>query len=64
MGVHAILVNGHVRVGLGDNIYFRKGELASNELLIKRMVDLSRALGREMPTHSEAREILKIEGMG
>jgi 3-keto-5-aminohexanoate cleavage enzyme len=60
MGVHAMLMGGHVRVGLEDNIYFRKGELATNEMLVGRMVDLSRQLGREVATPEDARKILKL----
>ena len=60
LGVHALLMGGHVRVGLEDNIYFRKGELASNEMLVQRMVELSRTLGREVATPDEARAILHL----
>lgn len=60
MGVHALLMGGHVRVGLEDNIYYSKGELATNERLVKRIVNLSRDLGREVATPEEAREILSL----
>ncbi len=63
MGVHAILMGGHVRVGLEDNIYYRKGELASNEELVRRMVKLSRELGREVATPEEARKILGLSSL-
>jgi 3-keto-5-aminohexanoate cleavage enzyme len=61
MAVHAILMGGHVRVGLEDNIYFRKGELATNQMLVDRIVQISRMLGREVATPNEARQILKLE---
>ena len=61
MGIHAVLMGGHVRVGLEDNIYYRKGELATNQRLVKRMVHLSRELGREVATPDEARMILALE---
>ncbi|MBU0517300.1 MAG: 3-keto-5-aminohexanoate cleavage protein [Proteobacteria bacterium] len=61
MGVHAILMGGHVRVGLEDNIYFHKGQLATNEMLIGRMADLARQLGREVATPDEARKILSLK---
>ncbi len=65
MGVHALLMGGHVRVGMEDNIYFRKGELATNEMLVGRMAELSRELGRDLATPAEAREILNlIRGAG
>lgn len=60
LGIHTLLMGGHVRVGLEDNIYYRKGELATNERLVKRIVNLSRELGREVATPEEAREILSL----
>jgi len=62
MGTHAILMGGHVRVGLEDNLYFKKGVLASNEMLVERMARLSRELGREVATPNEARLILNLSG--
>ncbi len=56
----AILMGGHVRLGLEDNIYFRRGELATNEQLIERTVRLARTLGREIATPDEARKILGL----
>jgi len=60
MNLHAVLMGGHVRVGLEDNIYYKKGELATNERLVERIVRLSRELGREVATPDEARKILSI----
>lgn len=60
MGIHALLMGGHVRVGLEDNIYYRKGQLATNEQLVKRMVNVSRELGRDIATPNEARELLGL----
>ncbi len=61
MGVHAILMGGHVRVGLEDNIYYRKGELATNQQLVERMARLARELGREVATPNQARAILSLK---
>lgn len=62
MATMAILMGGHVRVGLEDNLFYRKGELAqSNAQLVERVVRLARELGREVATPDEAREILGIE---
>ncbi|WP_435174972.1 3-keto-5-aminohexanoate cleavage protein [Halorussus sp. AFM4] len=56
-----ILLGGHVRVGLEDNAYYRKGELAeSNAQLVARTADLARTLGRDPATPDEAREILAL----
>ncbi len=60
MGMHAILMGGHVRVGLEDNIYFKRGQLARNEDLVERVVRLSGELGREVATPDEARDILDL----
>jgi len=61
MGAHAILMGGHARVGLEDNIYYRRGEPATNEALVERMVRLSEELGREVATPDEAREMLNLQ---
>lgn len=61
MNIHAILMGGHVRVGLEDNIYFNKGKLTSNEQLVERIVRLSREFGREVATSDEARTILGLK---
>lgn len=55
----AILMGGHVRVGLEDNIYFARGRLAaSNAELVSRAARLSHELNREVATPSQAREML------
>jgi 3-keto-5-aminohexanoate cleavage enzyme len=60
MNTHAILMGGHVRVGLEDNIYYRRGELATNEQLVERIVRLSTELGRDIASPAEARKILYL----
>ena len=60
MATHAILMGGHVRVGLEDNIYFRKGELATNAQLVERIVQLAHILGREVATPNDARQLLNL----
>jgi len=60
MDSHAILIGGHVRVGLEDNIYYRRGELATNEQLVERMVRLSKEFGRDVAGPDEARKILHL----
>lgn len=61
MTTHAILMGGHVRVGLEDNIYFSRGRLASNETMVERAAQMSRMLGREVATPDEARRILHLK---
>ena len=57
----AVLMGGNCRVGLEDNLYLSKGELArSNAELVEKMVRIIRELSSEPATPDEAREILKI----
>ncbi len=56
----AIAMGGHVRVGLEDNIYYRKGELATNEKLVARVARIAAELDRPVATPDEAREILGL----
>ncbi len=60
MTVMSIVLGGHVRVGLEDNIYFAKGKLASNEEFVARTRRLAENLQREIALPNEAREILKL----
>ncbi len=56
-----ILFGGHVRVGLEDNVYYERGELAtSNAQLVERVVRVAAELGRDVATPAEAREILGL----
>ncbi len=58
---HAIGMGGHVRVGLEDNIYYRKGVPAkSNAQFVKRIVRIANELERPVATVKQARCILKI----
>jgi 3-keto-5-aminohexanoate cleavage enzyme len=57
----AIVLGGHVRVGLEDTAYYRKGELAtSNAQLVQRAANLCRELGREVATPEMARQMLGL----
>ncbi len=60
MTTHAILMGGHARVGLEDNIYFSRGRLAANETMVERTAQMSRMLGREVASPDEARRILRL----
>lgn len=55
---HALLLVGHVRVGLEDNLYCARGALATNGQLVERSVRIIRELGHEPASSSEARETL------
>lgn len=61
LSIHAIAMGGHVRVGIEDNIYFRKGELArSNAQLIERVVRIAKEFGRPVATVEQAKDILNL----
>ena len=58
----AILLGGHVRVGMEDNPFLSPGQYAkSNAQLVEKIVRLSRELGREIATPEEARAILGMK---
>jgi 3-keto-5-aminohexanoate cleavage enzyme len=56
----AIAMGGHVRVGLEDNLYLPDGSLASNPLLVEKIVRIAREIGREIATPDEARSMLAL----
>ncbi len=56
-----LLMGGHIRVGMEDNIYYDRGILAqSNAQFVERIVRISHEYGRAIASPSEAREILKL----
>lgn len=57
----AIIMGLHVRVGLEDNVYYRRGELAkSNAQLVERVVRIANEIGRPIATPEEARRMLGL----
>lgn len=56
----AIVMGGHVRVGLEDNLYYTRGVLATNPMLVERIVRLAGELGRPVATPDEARRIFGL----
>jgi len=61
MTTMSIILGGHARVGLEDNIYYAKGKLAPNEEFVARTRKLAEELQREIATPNEAREILGLK---
>ncbi|MDF1552248.1 MAG: 3-keto-5-aminohexanoate cleavage protein [Deferrisomatales bacterium] len=60
----SIQMGGHVRVGLEDNIYLRKGVLAeSNAQLVEKAVAMVTDMGRQVATPADARRILGLKGI-
>lgn len=60
MSVMAMVMGGNIRVGIEDNIYYAKGDLATNVRLVERIVRIAREVGREIATPDQAREILGL----
>ncbi|MDG2186834.1 MAG: 3-keto-5-aminohexanoate cleavage protein [Hyphomicrobiales bacterium] len=61
MVAQSVILGGHVRVGLEDNLYLSRGELApGNAPLVERALNIISNMGFSVATPSEAREILKI----
>lgn len=68
IGVHqfpiitmAMLMGGHVRVGMEDNLYISRGVLAErNAQFVEKAVRIAEELGRSVATPQEARSILGL----
>ena len=59
MVAQAVLLGGHVRVGLEDNLYLEKGKLApSNAALVEKAARIIEILGDQVATPAEARGML------
>jgi len=56
----AVLAGGHVRVGLEDNLWLGKGELATNAQLVERAVTIIENLGSRVIGPAEVREKLML----
>lgn len=62
IAAQAIVMGGHVRVGLEDNVYWAKGVLAkSNAQLVERVAQLAAMLQRPVANVEEARELLCLK---
>ncbi len=57
----AILNGGNIRVGLEDNLWLAKGELASNGDLVNRAVTIATAMGYSIMSPEQVREKLKLQ---
>jgi uncharacterized protein (DUF849 family) len=61
MVAQAVLLGGHPRVGMEDNIYLEKGKLApSNAALVEKAGKIIQILGDEIATSADARTMLGI----
>ncbi|WP_026702473.1 BKACE family enzyme [Salibacterium aidingense] len=57
----SVLQGGNARVGLEDNLYLKKGVLATNEQLTDKAVDIIQNLGGEVMSPQAAREKLQLK---
>ncbi len=64
MVASAVLLGGHVRVGLEDNLYLSRGVLASNGQLVEKAIGIIEAMGARAVSPAEAREKLGLEPRG
>ena len=63
MATMSAAMGGHVRVGLEDNLYIAKGQLAhSNAQQVTLIREIVERLGRTVATPDEARQILHLKG--
>lgn len=57
-------LGGHVRVGLEDGLYIRKGRLAeSNREQVEKMARIMDELSKELATSDQARDMLGLKGL-
>ena len=62
MAMMALIMGGHVRVGMEDAVYLEKGVFAkTNAEIVERYVPLCRAYGRKIAKPEEARKILGLK---
>jgi len=60
LNAYCILAGGHVRTGLEDNLWYARGERATNRALVERVVRLAGELQRPAATPEQAREVLGL----
>jgi uncharacterized protein (DUF849 family) len=62
MVAQAMLLGGHVRVGLEDNLYLKKGHLATNAELVEKAKHIIEQLGGRAVGPDEARSKIGLRG--
>jgi uncharacterized protein (DUF849 family) len=61
MLAQAALLGGWVRIGLEDNLYLKRGQLATNAQLVEKAVRILDELDCEPMTPAEARDTLGLK---
>ncbi|MGV8843953.1 MAG: 3-keto-5-aminohexanoate cleavage protein [Pseudomonas sp.] len=64
MAAQALLLGGHVRVGLEDNLWLEKGVPASNASLVERVGEIISHLGGRVLTPAEGRVTMGLKPRG
>lgn len=59
----AIMLGGHARVGLEDNIFVRRGVLGRNHELVEKIVRIAGEFDRPIAAPAEVRRILGLKGL-
>jgi uncharacterized protein (DUF849 family) len=62
MVAQSVVLGGHTRVGLEDNLYLERGMFATNGQLVARAVRIIEDLGAAVATPDEARAMLGVAG--
>ncbi len=60
LALAAIAMGGHVRTGLEDNLWYRKGEPATNPQLVSRLARIAAEAGRPLATPTQVRAALGL----
>ena len=60
MVAQAVILGGHVRVGLEDNLYLERGVLATNAQLVEKARKIIELLGARVVSAEEGRQKLKL----
>jgi uncharacterized protein (DUF849 family) len=60
----AAIAGGNVRVGLEDNLYLDRGQLATNRDLVERAVDILSGMNFDIMTPAEVREKMQLTRHG
>ena len=64
MVAQAMLLGGHIRVGLEDNIWLDKGVYATNGTLVERAIEIIQRLGGRALTPAEGRAKMNLKARG
>jgi 3-keto-5-aminohexanoate cleavage enzyme len=61
MSMMGLIMGGHIRVGMEDNIYYERGVLAkTNAVFVERIVRIAKEYGREVASPDETRTLLGL----